>query len=123
MKNVKNHITVYISQNVVLKDFVVSMFLFFQGDRTFTFEINSPPVSHFLKAAAGIEKGAQKPGELRHFSFTKKIEAMIKRKMVNMELGQGIINIVAFTSSSLSTHRIHSTLLILAKCSMYEPSI
>ena len=90
MKNVKNHITSYISQNVVLKDFVVSMFLFFQGDRTFTFEINSPPVSHFLKAAAGIEKGAQKPGELRHFSFTKKIE-----------LGQGIITIVAFTSSSL----------------------
>ena len=29
----------------------------------FTFEINSPPVSHFLKAAAGIEKGAQKPGK------------------------------------------------------------
>ncbi|KAM7439751.1 ribosomal large subunit assembly [Porites harrisoni] len=33
-----------------------------QGDRTFTFEMNSPPVSHFLKTAAGIEKGAQKPG-------------------------------------------------------------
>ncbi|XP_068683076.1 large ribosomal subunit protein uL11m-like [Montipora foliosa] len=34
----------------------------YKGDRTFTFELNSPPVSYFLKAAAGIEKGAQKPG-------------------------------------------------------------
>ncbi|XP_015747645.1 PREDICTED: 39S ribosomal protein L11, mitochondrial-like [Acropora digitifera] len=34
----------------------------YKGDRTFTFEVSSPPVSYFLKAAAGIEKGAQKPG-------------------------------------------------------------
>lgn len=34
----------------------------YKGDRTFAFEMNSPPVSHFLKTAAGIEKGAQKPG-------------------------------------------------------------
>ncbi|KAL9954367.1 hypothetical protein ACROYT_G041892 [Oculina patagonica] len=34
----------------------------YKGDRTFTFETNTPPVSYFLKAAAGIEKGAQKPG-------------------------------------------------------------
>jgi len=27
--------------------------------------MNSPPASYFLKAAAGIEKGAQKPGTLR----------------------------------------------------------
>ena len=45
---------------------IPSLFLAYilqQGDRTFTFELNSPPVSYFLKAAAGIEKGAQKPGE------------------------------------------------------------
>ena len=34
-----------------------------QGDRTYSFETTTPPVSYFLKAAAGIEKGAQKPGK------------------------------------------------------------
>ncbi|EDO40195.1 predicted protein [Nematostella vectensis] len=34
----------------------------YKGDRTFTFETTTPTVSHFLKSAAGIEKGAQKPG-------------------------------------------------------------
>ncbi|XP_031560925.1 39S ribosomal protein L11, mitochondrial-like [Actinia tenebrosa] len=34
----------------------------YKGDRTFTFETMSPTVSYFLKSAAGIEKGAQKPG-------------------------------------------------------------
>ncbi|RMX46594.1 hypothetical protein pdam_00019724, partial [Pocillopora damicornis] len=36
----------------------------YKGDRSFSFEMTSPPVSHFLKAAAGVEKGAQKPGVL-----------------------------------------------------------
>ena len=33
-----------------------------QSDRSFSFTMNSPPVSYFLKAAAGIEKGASSPG-------------------------------------------------------------
>ncbi len=33
-----------------------------QSDRTFSFITTSPPISYFLKAAAGIEKGASKPG-------------------------------------------------------------
>ena len=31
-------------------------------DRTFTFKTKTPPTSHFLKKAAGIEKGTGKPG-------------------------------------------------------------
>ena len=31
-------------------------------DRSFTFEIKQPPVSHFLKRAAGLAKGAETPG-------------------------------------------------------------
>lgn len=34
----------------------------YKADRTYTFETNTPPVSYFLKAAAGIDKGASKPG-------------------------------------------------------------
>ena len=33
------------------------------GDRSFTFEMKSPPNSYFLMKAAGIEKGAQTPGK------------------------------------------------------------
>jgi large subunit ribosomal protein L11 len=33
-----------------------------QADRSYTFETTTPPVSYFLKQAAGIEKGASKPG-------------------------------------------------------------
>ena len=31
-------------------------------DNTFTFEIRQPPVSYFLKKAAGLEKGGETPG-------------------------------------------------------------
>jgi large subunit ribosomal protein L11 len=33
-----------------------------QPDRTFSFVTKTPPVSYFLKKAAGIEKGSGKPG-------------------------------------------------------------
>ena len=32
-------------------------------DRSFTFEMKQPPVSYFLKKAAGIAKGSQTPGK------------------------------------------------------------
>jgi large subunit ribosomal protein L11 len=32
------------------------------ADRTFSFEMKTPPVSHFLKKAAGLPKGSQTPG-------------------------------------------------------------
>ncbi len=31
-------------------------------DSTFTFEVKQPPVSHFLKKAAGLDKGSTTPG-------------------------------------------------------------
>jgi large subunit ribosomal protein L11 len=33
------------------------------GDRSFTFEMRTPPNSYFLMKAAGIEKGSQTPGK------------------------------------------------------------
>jgi large subunit ribosomal protein L11 len=34
-------------------------------DKSFTFEIKSPPASYFLKKAAKIDRGSQKPGRDR----------------------------------------------------------
>ena len=31
-------------------------------DKSFTFEMKTPPVSYFLKKAAGLQKGSQTPG-------------------------------------------------------------
>lgn len=33
-----------------------------QSDRSFSFTTTSPPTSYFLKTAAGVEKGASRPG-------------------------------------------------------------
>ena len=42
----------------------ILMFLFsVQPDRTFEIKIGQPTVSYFLKAAAGIEKGARNTGK------------------------------------------------------------
>lgn len=32
------------------------------SDRSFTFEMKTPPASHFLKKAAGLESGSKEPG-------------------------------------------------------------
>src|SRR2546423_15509869 len=32
------------------------------GDRSFTFEMKTPPMSHFLKKAAKVESGSKNPG-------------------------------------------------------------
>jgi large subunit ribosomal protein L11 len=40
----------------------VPVVLTIYADRTFTFEMRTPPVSHFLKKAAGVTKGSQTPG-------------------------------------------------------------
>ena len=44
--------------------FMIMCFVLY-GDHSFSFEMTSLPVSHFLKAAAGFEKGAQKPGKIQ----------------------------------------------------------
>ena len=41
------------------------------GDRSFTFEMKTPPVSYFLKKAAKIESGSKTPGRDSAGSVTK----------------------------------------------------
>jgi large subunit ribosomal protein L11 len=40
----------------------VPVVITYYADRSFTFEMKTPPVSHFLKKAAGLQKGGQTPG-------------------------------------------------------------
>src|SRR5213080_5224889 len=41
------------------------------GDRSFTFEMKTPPMSHFLKKAAKLESGSKTPGRDIAVSVTK----------------------------------------------------
>mmetsp|Transcript_15941 Transcript_15941/g.23320 ORF Transcript_15941/g.23320 Transcript_15941/m.23320 type:complete len:150 (-) Transcript_15941:211-660(-) len=44
-----------------VKDIPVSVTLNALSDRTFTFDVKSPPTSYLLKKAAGIDKGPESP--------------------------------------------------------------
>ena len=54
-------------------------------DRSFTFEMRTPPVSHFLKKAAKIESGSKTPGRDSAGSVTKaQVKEIAEAKMKDL---------------------------------------
>jgi large subunit ribosomal protein L11 len=51
-------------------------------DRSFTFEMKTPPVSYFLKKAAGIQSGAKVPGRDKVGAVTKEQVREIAEKKI-----------------------------------------
>ena len=55
------------------------------GDRSFTFEMRTPPVSHFLKKAAKVESGSKTPGRGSAGSVTKEqVKEIAQQKMKDL---------------------------------------
>lgn len=55
------------------------------SDRSFSFVTKTPPVSYFLKKAAGLPKGSQTPGKGTVGKVTKgQIEEIAQKKMVDL---------------------------------------
>jgi len=55
------------------------------GDRSFTFEMKTPPVSHFLKKAAQLESGAKAPGRDKVGKVTKaQVKEIAEQKMKDL---------------------------------------
>ena len=56
------------------------------GDRTFTFVTKTPPVSYFLKKAAGITSGSQTPGKGATVGkiTTAQVREIAAKKMVDL---------------------------------------
>src|SRR5262245_7660027 len=55
------------------------------GDRTFTFEMRTPPMSYFLKKAAKLESGSKTPGRDSAGSVTKaQVKEIAQRKMKDL---------------------------------------
>jgi large subunit ribosomal protein L11 len=54
-------------------------------DRSFTFEMRTPPVSYFLKKAAKIESGAKAPGRDKVGKVTKEqVKEIAEKKMADL---------------------------------------
>jgi large subunit ribosomal protein L11 len=54
-------------------------------DRSFTFEMKTPPVSYFLKKAAKLEAGAKAPGRDKAGTITKaQVKEIAEKKMVDL---------------------------------------
>src|SRR5919205_1291464 len=55
------------------------------ADRSFTFEMKTPPVSHFLKQAAKLQKGSQTPGRARAGAVTRdQIRDIAEKKLKDL---------------------------------------
>ena len=55
------------------------------ADRSFTFELKTPPVSHFLKKAANIQSGSKTPGRGSAGSVTKaQVKEIAEKKMKDL---------------------------------------
>jgi large subunit ribosomal protein L11 len=54
-------------------------------DRSFTFEMRTPPVSYFIKKAAKLESGSKTPGREQAGSVTKaQVKEIAERKMKDL---------------------------------------
>ena len=55
------------------------------GDKSFTFEMRTPPVSYFLKKAAKLESGSKTPGRDNVASVTKaQVKEIAEKKMTDL---------------------------------------
>jgi large subunit ribosomal protein L11 len=55
------------------------------ADRSFSFEMRTPPVSHFLKKAANIQSGAKTPGRGTAGSVTRaQVKEIAEKKMKDL---------------------------------------
>jgi large subunit ribosomal protein L11 len=55
------------------------------GDKSFTFEMRTPPVSYFIKKAAKLESGAKAPGRDKAGKITKaQVKEIAEKKMADL---------------------------------------
>ena len=74
------------------------------ADRSFTFEMRQPPVSHFLKKAAKVEKGAKAPGRDKAGSITKEqVREIAEQKMkdLNCETIEAAMHMIEGSARSM----------------------
>jgi large subunit ribosomal protein L11 len=74
------------------------------ADRSFTFEMKTPPVSHFLKKAAGIQSGSKTPGRDKAGKVSKaQVKEIAEKKMkdLNCETIEAAMKMVEGSARSM----------------------
>ncbi|MEA2951653.1 MAG: large subunit ribosomal protein [Alphaproteobacteria bacterium] len=74
------------------------------ADRSFTFEMKTPPVSHFLKKAAGIQSGSKTPGRDKAGKVSKaQVKEIAQKKMkdLNCETIESAMKMVEGSARSM----------------------
>ena len=74
------------------------------ADRTFSFEMKTPPVSYFLKKAAKVQKGSQTPGRGAVGSVTRdQVRQIAETKMPDLNAADldGAMRMIAGTARSM----------------------
>ncbi len=67
------------------EDMIVPVDVLVHPDKTFTLVLKTPPVSYFLKKAAGIMKGSGEPNKNKVGQISRKqLEEIAKAKMVDL---------------------------------------
>lgn len=73
-------------------------------DKSFTFEIKTPPVTYFIKKAAGIEQGSKTPGrEVKGTITMAQVREIAKAKMKDMNANDvdGAARMIAGSARSM----------------------
>lgn len=87
-----------------MKGLIVPALITVYSDRSFTFELKSPPASVLLRKAAGIEKGSGVPNKNKVGKVTKKQLqeiAKLKVKDLNAASMETAVSMVAGTARSM----------------------
>ena len=83
---------------------IIPVVLTVYEDRSFTFELRTPPASALLRKAAGIEKGSATPQSEKVASIPEeKVREIAEQKMRDLNAAdiEGAMNIVAGTARSM----------------------
>lgn len=84
--------------------YIIPVVITVYSDRSFTFELKSPPAATLLLKAAGIEKGSAVPNRDKKGKVTKKqLEDIAKMKMADLNAGSlaTAVSMVAGTARSM----------------------
>jgi large subunit ribosomal protein L11 len=83
---------------------IIPVLITIYQDRSFTFELKTPPASYLLKKAAGIEKGSKQPNRDKVAKLTRQqIEEIARLKMpdLNAKDLEGAVRTIMGSAESL----------------------
>ncbi|MBA4029436.1 MAG: 50S ribosomal protein L11 [Planctomyces sp.] len=102
--NLGQFVTQFNDRTKDLNGMIVPVVITIFDDRTFKFELKSPPASVLVKQAAGIAKGASKHRSEKVGSVTKaQLAEIAKTKMADLNAGslEAAVRIIAGTARSV----------------------